>query len=98
MLSHTSAYILLRPFFRPKPGANGSLAFDDWELDIESTSFPGSIMGKTQELNETTHPHLQLDKTMISVPAIEPGDQVYCSFFIVSEVVNVLRVDIHRAL
>ncbi|KIM77865.1 hypothetical protein PILCRDRAFT_825084 [Piloderma croceum F 1598] len=77
MLSLASAYILLRPFFRPKPGANGSLAFDDWELDIESTSFPGSIMGKTQELNETTHPHLRLDKTMISVPAIEPGDQVY---------------------
>jgi len=89
MLSPTSAYILLRPFFRPKAGANDSLAFDDWELDIESTSFPGSIMGKTQELNGTTHPHLRLDKTMISVPTMEPGDQVYCSFFIVSKVVNV---------
>jgi hypothetical protein len=79
MLSLASAYTLLRPFFRPKSWANGSLAFDDWELDITSASFPGSIMAKTQELNETTHPHLRLDKTMISVPKMEPGDQVYCA-------------------
>jgi hypothetical protein len=82
MLSPASAYILLRPFFRPKVGVNGSLACDDWELDIESTSFPGSVIAKIQEINEMTHPHLRLDKTMISVPTIEPGDQVYCSFFV----------------
>jgi hypothetical protein len=78
MLPLASAYTLLRPFFRPKSGVNDSLAFDDWELDITSSAFPGSFMGKAQELNEKTHPHLRLDKTMISVPKIEPGDQVYC--------------------
>jgi len=77
MLSLASTYIILRPFFRQKPGVNGSLAFDDWELAIDDTCFPGSFMAKTQELSETTHPHLRLDKTMISIPKIEPGDQVY---------------------
>ena len=47
-------------------------------------------MGKTQELNEKTHPHLRLDKTMVSVPKLEPGDQIYCSFVIVLEVFNFL--------
>lgn len=37
-------------------------------------------MGKTQELNEMTHPHLRLGKTMVSVPRVEPGDQVYCAW------------------
>jgi hypothetical protein len=78
MLSLASAYIILRPFFRPKhKGSNISLAFEDWELDTDGTSFPGSGMAKLQELNETTHPHLRLDKTMISLPKMEPGDQVY---------------------
>jgi len=77
MLSLASAYILLRPFFRPKSWANGSLAVDDWEIDIGSTSFPGSLVARPQQLNEKTHPHLRLERTMISVPKIEPGDQVY---------------------
>ena len=80
MLPLASAYIILRPFFRPKCPSNASLAFEDWELDIDGTSFPGSVMTKFQQLNETTHPHLRLDKTMISLPKVEPGDQVYCPF------------------
>jgi len=35
------------------------------------------VPGKTQELNEATHPHLRLAETMVSIPRIEPGDQVY---------------------
>ena len=80
MLPIASAYILLRPFFRPKDTSSSSLAFEDWEINLESTAFPGSVPGKGQELNEATHPHLRLDKTMISVPEIEPGDQVYCTY------------------
>lgn len=84
MLSLATAYITLRPFFRPKSPTSSSLAFDDWEVDVDSTAFPGSVMGKAQELTEDTHPHLKLDKTMISVPKIEPGDQVYCKFPVLS--------------
>ncbi|KAF9218717.1 DUF1479-domain-containing protein, partial [Gyrodon lividus] len=49
----------------------------DWELNLEGSDFPGSVPGKTQELNDDTHPHLRLAETMVSVPRIEPGDQVY---------------------
>ncbi|RDB20698.1 Uncharacterized protein YbiU [Hypsizygus marmoreus] len=76
LLTLSSAYIMLRPFFRPRSAHSTSLNFEDWEVDIDGTSFPGSGMGKTQELNETTHPHLRLDK-MVSMPRVEPGDQVY---------------------
>ncbi|TFK45112.1 hypothetical protein BDQ12DRAFT_695360 [Crucibulum laeve] len=75
MLNLASAYIILRPFFRPTAGS--SLAFNDWKLDLESTAFPGSSPRKTQELNERTHPHLCLGRTMASIPRVEPGDQVY---------------------
>ncbi|KJA28714.1 hypothetical protein HYPSUDRAFT_33048 [Hypholoma sublateritium FD-334 SS-4] len=77
MLSLASAYILLRPFFRPRDAASSSLKFEDWVPDLDSPAFPGSSIGKTQELNEQTHPHLQLARTMVSVPRVEPGDQVY---------------------
>ncbi|KAH9925701.1 hypothetical protein B0H21DRAFT_141575 [Amylocystis lapponica] len=71
-----TAYILLRPFFRPRAGTS-SLRAEDWELDLDSTAFPGSVPGKTQELSAETHPHLMLDRTMTSIPRVVPGDQVY---------------------
>ncbi len=85
-----SAYILLRPFFRPlKPsspvGDNAepntpSLKFEDWTVNLDSPEFPGSVLGNTQELNERTHPHLDLAKTMVAVPRVDPGDQVFCTY------------------
>ncbi|KAF9019190.1 DUF1479-domain-containing protein [Hymenopellis radicata] len=72
-LKLSSAYILLRPFFRPSD--SGRLS--DWELDLDTTSFPGARIGTTQELNPKTHPHLRLDETMVAVPKVQPGDQVY---------------------
>jgi hypothetical protein len=75
LLKLATAYLILRPFFRPRTSFSG---LDDWVIDLESVAFPGSQMGKTQELNETTHPHLQLSRTMVSVPRVEPGDQIYC--------------------
>lgn len=84
MLSLSTAYNLLRPFFKPtrfiasSDGKNvPSLEADDWVPDLESPEFPGSRLGKTQEMNVGTHPHLQLARTMVSVPTVEPGDQVY---------------------
>lgn len=90
MLSLATAYIILRPFFKPRSVAawkadqtfgeppSISLAAEDWELNLEGSEFPGSVPGKTQELNEVTHPHLRLAETMMSIPRVEPGDQVYC--------------------
>ncbi|KAI9508212.1 hypothetical protein F5148DRAFT_1275852 [Russula earlei] len=75
MLKLATAYLILRPFFKPRTPFSG---LDDWVVDLESTTFPGSQMGKTQELSEATHPHLQLSRTMVSAPRVEPGDQIYC--------------------
>ncbi|KAI0076408.1 DUF1479-domain-containing protein [Panus rudis PR-1116 ss-1] len=82
-LSLATAYIMLRPFFRLRPDrkhTNGTaipLEADAWEVNLDGTEFPGSMMGKAQQMNEETHPHLRLDKALVSLPEIQPGDQVY---------------------
>ncbi|GAA5913505.1 hypothetical protein JCM6882_002381 [Rhodosporidiobolus microsporus] len=76
-LDLATAYVVLRPFFRARPGREGKLGFNDWEVDLDSTVFPGSVKGKGQELNDVTHPHLRLSETMTSVPKVVPGSQVY---------------------
>lgn len=60
-------------------------------MDLESPTFPGSSIGKTQELNERTHPHLKLGQTMVSIPKVEPGDQVYCQFSLITS--NIPQVE-----
>ena len=81
MLKVATAYLILRPFFKPRTPSSG---LDDWVVDIESATFPGSYMGRSQQLNERTHPHLQLARSMVSVPRVEPGDQVYCACLSIS--------------
>lgn len=44
-----TAYVVLRPFFKPRRGREGRLGFDDWQVDLESTHFPGSVKGKGQQ-------------------------------------------------
>ncbi|THG99240.1 hypothetical protein EW026_g3068 [Hermanssonia centrifuga] len=83
----STAYLILRPFFRlrsesaRRAGSIGNgetpLGFNDWEVNLDGTEFPGSEMGKAQVLNDKSHPHLRLDKTVTSIPRVEPGDQVY---------------------
>ena len=70
---------MLRPFFKPKPGREASLEADDWEPDLEHGEFPGTSPGRAQTLSTKSHPHLQLDKTVVSIDFVEPGDQVYCA-------------------
>lgn len=81
LLTLASAYIMLRPFFARRPGAPArSLAADEWTLDLESAAYPGSVPAKAQELDAASHPHLELAKTLVSIPRVEPGDQVYCEW------------------
>jgi Protein of unknown function (DUF1479) len=65
MLKHATAYLLLRPFF--------DLQSAQFALN---SSFPGSVPGACQEYSDETHPHLDLEHTMVSVPNVEPGDYV----------------------
>lgn len=65
IMKHSTAYTMLRPFFNPETG----------HPDLEAT-FPGSVPGMAQEYNPITHPHLDLETSMVSVPHVEPGDYV----------------------
>lgn len=65
MIVHSTAYTILRPFF--------DLQTHQPNLDA---TFPGSVPGACQEYNPVTHPQLELEKTMVSVPTVEPGDFV----------------------
>jgi hypothetical protein len=76
-LKLSTAYLMLRPFFKPKPGRETSMEADDWEPDLENGGFQGTSPGRVQLLSPENHPHLQLDKTVVSVDFVEPGDQVY---------------------
>ena len=86
MLSLATAYIILRPFFRLRTdlsssvssAANIPLDADAWMLDLDNPEFPGSTPGKTQAITPVTHPHLRVDQTVVSIPRVKPGDQVYC--------------------
>ncbi|EIN03971.1 DUF1479-domain-containing protein [Punctularia strigosozonata HHB-11173 SS5] len=82
----STAYLILRPFFRPKVVHRSSsntygntlpLGFDDWVVDLDNPDFPGAIPAKTFDVSQEMHPHLRLDKTMIPVPPVKPGDHVY---------------------
>lgn len=77
-LQLSTAYTLLRPFFRPR-NASSSSSFDaeDWVPDLESSAFPGSMPGNTQEYTDGTHPHLRLEEAMVEIGRVEAGDQVY---------------------
>ncbi|KAG7132343.1 hypothetical protein HYQ45_009214 [Verticillium longisporum] len=83
MLQLATAYFLLRPFFSPRVPASASpstaafLASDNWALDFSQTSIlQGAVPSYTQELNNVLHPHLHLDKSLVRVPRVEPGDYI----------------------
>ncbi|OTB19227.1 hypothetical protein K445DRAFT_72774 [Daldinia sp. EC12] len=79
MLQLTTAYLLLRPFFCPrfKSGPN-FLHEDNWNLHVAQNSIiQGAVPGSgIQELSDALHPHLRLNKTMVPIPHVEPGDYV----------------------
>lgn len=66
LLHHASSYQILRPFFDTRTN----------ELNLDSSEFPGSVQAAAQEYNTETHPQLELQHTMLSIPRVEPGDYV----------------------
>lgn len=77
MLKYTSAYALLRPYFASSPDFEGEPS-DDTNINVPWKFTNRDVFNGTpsrQNLHNT-HPHLQLDKTMVSVPQVEPGDYV----------------------
>lgn len=81
LLKLSTAYLMLRPFFRPLSTERGSafLRPDNWEFtggEAMTSDLQGATPGHGQELNDELHPHLQLETSMVHVPKIKPGDFV----------------------
>ena len=55
-------------------------------MDTETSRFQGSPLARGQEMNKETHPHLELDPTMVSLPKVDPGDSAWwhCSQYLSS--------------
>ncbi|KAH8899973.1 DUF1479-domain-containing protein [Thozetella sp. PMI_491] len=84
LLRESTAYALLRPFFRPlKPvgvvGPQMFLAPENWVFTAGrdmTSDLQGATPGHGQEFPEGLHPHLELEKTMVHMPEVKPGDFV----------------------
>ncbi|KAK7739681.1 hypothetical protein SLS53_005648 [Cytospora paraplurivora] len=92
LLKLATSYTLLRPFFRPKstvdldvhkggsPERERFLDPENWEFtagEAMSSEIPGATPGFGMEFPELSkHPHLELDRTMVHIPQVRPGDFV----------------------
>ncbi|KAI1129861.1 hypothetical protein F5Y10DRAFT_237419 [Nemania abortiva] len=83
----STVYFLLRPFFSPKepaPDAGDSaekwetyLDPSNWTLDKEQTTIiHGAVPGHAQRVTAAWHPHLQLDKSLVTPPTLQAGDYI----------------------
>ncbi|KAI0804848.1 hypothetical protein GGR55DRAFT_302120 [Xylaria sp. FL0064] len=85
----STVYFLLRPFFSPKEPAPESgdddleekwekyLDPSNWALDKEQTTIiHGAVPGHAQRVTAAWHPHLQLDKSLVTPPTLQAGDYI----------------------
>ncbi|CAK7201233.1 hypothetical protein SEUCBS139899_003936 [Sporothrix eucalyptigena] len=80
-LKASVAYCMLRPLF------GNSFAEKEGTIDDSQPTFPGSTPGCTQFFpTRDHHPHLDLDKSMIGIPPVRPGDYVFWHCDLVHEV------------
>ncbi|EAQ93462.1 hypothetical protein CHGG_01697 [Chaetomium globosum CBS 148.51] len=65
-----TAYFLLRPFFSPQQDEDQPWTFNRPQNSI----LHGALPSYAQQITPALHPHLQLDRSMVPVPHLEPGD------------------------
>jgi hypothetical protein len=86
LVRESAVYALLRPFFRARKGlqeVGGDkgrfLEEGNWEFtggEKMDSELHGAMPGCAQEFPEGLHPHLELERTMVHVPEVRPGDYV----------------------
>ena len=82
LFDRATAYYLLRPFFEPMRGREEMereeyLDKDNWQLKTNmDSSLEGAYPSQCLEFNDETHPHLELERSMVHVPKVNPGDYV----------------------
>ncbi|KAI4859873.1 hypothetical protein F4820DRAFT_438511 [Hypoxylon rubiginosum] len=83
----STAYFLLRPFFMPKEGPpeqgasteewDAYLDASNWTIEKEqSTVIHGAVPGHAQRVTAAWHPHLQLEKSLVTPPTLQAGDYI----------------------
>lgn len=72
-----SAYMLLRPFFKPPPDENDIMDATKWTFDSESAWFPATPKPHSQQYSRASHPHMRLEDCVVHVPQIQAGDTVW---------------------
>lgn len=81
-----TAYVLLRPFFKPPNDPSKIMDTDAWAFEPDGSFFPGTQKELGQLLSPSSHPHLHLKECMLPIPALDPGDTVWwhsdVSFFV----------------
>ncbi|CAE6518139.1 unnamed protein product [Rhizoctonia solani] len=86
-LTLATAYIMLRPFFKPLDGNATNIDPSNWKIDVASSPDfegvqreldpDGAESFRSIYLSNESHPHLNLDHCMTSVPRVKPGDMVF---------------------
>lgn len=81
LMHRATAYVLLRPFFSPVNESRGPGFLDEsnWKftgVEGMTSDLQGASPGHGQELTDELHPHLELERTMVHMPKIKPGDFV----------------------
>ncbi|RDW60232.1 hypothetical protein BP5796_11838 [Coleophoma crateriformis] len=71
------AYLLLRPFFKEPENKADIMDPTKWTFDTDSDWFPGTWQADSQNLSESSHPHLRLRDCMVNIPAMRAGDSVW---------------------
>ncbi|KAI2632629.1 hypothetical protein GGS26DRAFT_84671 [Hypomontagnella submonticulosa] len=83
----STVYFLLRPFFTPKEGPppqdasaeewDAYLDASNWILEKDqSTIIHGAVPGHAQRVTAAWHPHLHLDKSLVTPPTLQAGDYI----------------------
>lgn len=71
-LKLSMAYIMLRPFFWKDPESGN---IDDYEIDMITPKFPGTVPGTGQLFLDKFYPHLH--QGIISIPDVKKGSFVF---------------------
>jgi hypothetical protein len=77
------AYMMLRPLFLGGRDDGGDIG----RYDDSQPTFPGACPGNTQFFPSSEfHPHLLMEKSMVGIPPVRPGDYVFWHCDLVHEV------------
>ncbi|KAK6203742.1 hypothetical protein LQW54_008848 [Pestalotiopsis sp. IQ-011] len=83
----STAYFLLRPFFKPKSTApedhadveswDAYMDPSNWQVEKDQTTIiHGAVPGHAQRVTDTWHPHLRLNASLVAPPTLNPGDYI----------------------